>query len=612
MAAMLVTLIAGCTPRAATDAGRLSASASTVSPGLERGLAIADSLIQASLGSRFPGAVLVVARHGQVVRERAYGYAELNDYELRPLGSPRPMRTSTMFDLASVTKVVATTMAMMLLVDRGVVDLDAPVWRYLPDFRGAHLDSITVRQLLDHSSGLVQWQPLYYSASSSAETYRVIRDVPLGWGVGAGRHYSDLGFMLLGYIVERVSEQRLDAFLERELYGPLGLRMTTFNPRARGFTDFAATEPGNSYERHMVHDSTFGYRYEGDPRAWDGWRRYLLVGEVNDGNAFHAHGGVAGHAGLFSTAGELRLLLDLLNARGELRGRRYIGAATIDRFLTLDRHGHYLGWMRPREMPEGSFAHNGFTGTYVVGVPKYGLSIVLLTNRQNLGTNDRGYFPDVGPVTQAVARAIVDGAAADAGAQGSARRPKRGLGVSAREAAAEAVAAGRSSARRDRSASPARIGLDDPEERVELGQVEEAAKILVQVRQRQLATFRADLLGHGDQDAETGAVDVTGAREVDDELSLALLELTEDEVAELLPAANDELLADIQEDGIAAARDDGECRGTGAVALGRTDHGHTVTLPAPRSRRSAIPPWCRSWVVSHMNPSRCGAHAAAP
>ena len=377
---------------------------------LARGLATADSLIEAAVGARVAGAVLVVSKDGRIVHERAFGHAELNDYDLRPLATLRPMRTSTVFDLASVTKVMATTMAIMQLVDRGAVDLDAPVWRYLPDFRGAHLDSITVRHLLTHSSGLVQWQPLYYSAASSARTYVVIRDMPLGWGVGAERRYSDLGFMLLGYIVERVSGRGLDAFLERELYGPLGLRSTAFNPKARGLTDFAATEQGNAYERRMVYDTTFGYDYAGDPRGWDGWRRHVLVGEVNDGNAWHAHGGVAGHAGLFSTARELSVLLDLLNARGSWQGRRYISPDVIDRFMTVDRFGHYLGWMRPREMPEGSFAHNGFTGTYVLGVPKHGLSIVLLTNRQQLGTNARGFFPDVAPLTQAVSRAIVDAA----------------------------------------------------------------------------------------------------------------------------------------------------------------------------------------------------------
>src|SRR5207247_7792706 len=131
------------------------------------------------------------------------------------------MRTSTMCELASVTNVTATTMAAMLLVDLWKIELDAPVYRYLSDFRGPHLDSITVRHLLSHSAGLVQWQPLYYHAANGAQTFAVIRDMPLEWGVGDARHYSDLGFMLLGYIVERVSGQRLGSFLEQNLYRPV-------------------------------------------------------------------------------------------------------------------------------------------------------------------------------------------------------------------------------------------------------------------------------------------------------------------------------------------------------------------------------------------------------
>jgi serine-type D-Ala-D-Ala carboxypeptidase len=398
-------LVAGC--------GRYAPGGSpgALNPPLARGIATADSLINASIGTLIPGAVFLVAKDGQVVHERAFGHAQLHDYAMRPMAAPRAMRTSTMFDLASVSKVMATTFAIMLLADRGLIDVDAPVSRYLPDFRGPHLDSITVRHLLNHSSGLVQWQPLYYHAANGTETYRVIREMPLAWGVGDARHYSDLGFMLLGYIVERVSGQPLDTFLEQNLYRPLGLRSTTFNPRARGFTEFAATEPGNVYERHMVYDSTFGYRYRGDPTAWNGWRQYVLNGEVDDGNAFYAHGGVAGHAGLFSTAADLHVLLDLLNNRGAHRGRRYIRPAIVDLFLTRDRYQNYLGWQAPRGLPEGSFSHTGFTGTYVLGVPKYKLSVVLLTNRQNMGTDARGYFPDVGPLQQAVSRAIVNGSA---------------------------------------------------------------------------------------------------------------------------------------------------------------------------------------------------------
>ena len=406
-AAVVITAAAGC-----GHGYTATKSPVALERGLAGGIATADSLINASVRTLIPGAVFLVAKDGLVVHERAFGYAQLNDYEGHRLASPPAMRTSTMFDLASVTKVMATTLATMLLVDRGKIDLDAPVSRYLPDFRGPHLDSITVRHLLSHSAGLVQWQPLYYHAANSAQTYAVIRDMPLEWGVGDARHYSDLGFMLLGYIVERVSGQSLDTFLDGELYRPLGLRSTTFNPKARGFTEFAATEQGNVYERHMVYDSTFGYRYLGDPTAWNGWRQRVLVGEADDGNSYYANGGVAGHAGLFSTAADLRVLIDLLNNRGNYGGRQYIRPEIVDAFLTRDKYENYLGWQAPSSLPPGSFSHTGFTGTYVAGVPRYKLSIVLLTNRQNIGTNPRGYFPDVGPLQQAVSRAIVAGAAA--------------------------------------------------------------------------------------------------------------------------------------------------------------------------------------------------------
>lgn len=380
-------------------------------PLLTRGIAIADSTIEASIGKLIPGAVFLVSKDGRMVHERAFGYAQLSDYAMHTLASPRVMRKSTMFDLASVTKVMATTFAVMMLVDRGHIELDAPVYRYLPDFRGVHLDSITVRHLLQHSAGLVQWQPLYYHASNSAETYEVIRGMPLQWGVGEGRHYSDLSFMLLGHIVERVSGQRLDAFLAQNLYHPMGLTSTAFNPRSHGFTEFAATEQGNVYEKHMVFDPTFGYLYKGDPTAWNGWRQYVLNGEVDDGNSFYANSGVAGHAGLFSTAADLRVLLDMLVDRGRSGGRQYIRPSVIDEFFTRDKYQNFLGWQAPAGLPAGSFSHTGFTGTYVAGIPKYKLSIVLLTNRQNMGTNPEGYFPDVGPLQQAVTKAVVNGAA---------------------------------------------------------------------------------------------------------------------------------------------------------------------------------------------------------
>jgi CubicO group peptidase (beta-lactamase class C family) len=143
--------------------------------------------------------------------------------------------------------------------------------------------------------------------------------------------------MLLGRIVEQVSQESLDAYLTARFYGPLGLAATGFRPSSTAGPAaahrFAATSHGNPYERRMVHDSTFGYRIEGDPDTWNGWRRYTLVGAVNDGNAYHAFAGVAGHAGLFSSARELGVLLQLVLDRGSHGGRRYLPAEVIDAFL---------------------------------------------------------------------------------------------------------------------------------------------------------------------------------------------------------------------------------------------------------------------------------------
>lgn len=392
-------------------------------------LTVADSLVADWVGNeRVPGAVLVVMKDGHVVLEKAYGWAQLyahgeGEYgasasaesrpgALRRLPQPVAMTVSTVFDLASVTKVMATTFAVMLLTDRAALDLDAPVSTYLPDFRGGGKDAITLRHLLTHTAGLIQWVPTYYHAADADAAYAYLRDLPLMWPVGEGRHYSDLSFMVLGRVVEKVAGTSLDAFLARELYQPLGLTATEFRPRGTAAPAmvgaFAATSHGNPYEHRMVHDSTFGYRIAGDGDAWDGWRHYTLVGEVNDGNAFHAFGGVAGHAGLFSTASELGTLLQLMLDRGESGGRRLLTAEVVDEFLAPVLDGQALGWQLPDYAPAGSFAHTGFTGTYVLGVPEQRLAVVLLTNRQNVGVDASGLYPDVAPLQRAVASALLD------------------------------------------------------------------------------------------------------------------------------------------------------------------------------------------------------------
>lgn len=374
-------------------------------PALAKALASADSVVSAAVkAGTIPGAQMAIAIDGKVVLERAYGYAQLNDYNQKRLTSPRPMQLSTVFDLASVTKVMASTYAMMLLVDQGKVDVDAPVYKYLPDFRGPHLDSIRIRHLLTHTAGLVQWQPLYYHGSTKAQTYRTIREMPLQWGVGEGRHYSDLSFMLAGYVIERVTGQALDAFVQKSLYGPLGLRSTMFLPKSHGLKEFAVTESGNAYEKKMVYDPNFGYDYNGDPKAWDGWRTYVLDGETNDGNSWYGNGGVAGHAGLFSTSADLTVLLNVLLNRGTYRGHQYIRGETVDAFL---KPAVKLGWTGFDNAPASTYSHTGFTGTFVMGVPDAKLAFVLLTNRQNIGANAEGYFPDVGPLREAAVRPLI-------------------------------------------------------------------------------------------------------------------------------------------------------------------------------------------------------------
>lgn len=419
VAVVLAEATAG--PAGAQDTGRVR----------DAGLVAADSLVASWVDAgRVPGAVLLVVRDGEVVLEKAYGWRSIytfahGEYGLsaagrsdpdavRPVEPPDAMTPATAFDLASVTKVMATTLAIMLLADRGAVALDAPVSTYLPDFTGGGKGAITVRHLLTHTSGLLQWVPTYYHASDPDGAYAYVRDLPLGWPVGEGRHYSDLGFMVLGRVVEAASGRRLDAFMQAELYGPLGLARTGFRPpdlAAGGLPPgpYAATSHGNPYEHRMVHDSTFGYRIPGDPDAWDGWRRRTLVAEVNDGNAWHAWRGVAGHAGLFSTARELGVLLQLLLDGGQGGGRRFVSSETVEAFLAPQLPGQALGWQVPDYAPEGSFAHTGFTGTYVLGVPSRRLAVVLLTNRQNGGVDGRGLYPDVGGLQRGVAEGVLGG-----------------------------------------------------------------------------------------------------------------------------------------------------------------------------------------------------------
>lgn len=378
-------------------------------------LPVVDTLIQQAINADdIPGAVIQIKRGDSVLHRAAYGYAQKYSYGMQPLAQPEPMTTDHLFDLASLTKVCATTFGLMLLVDEGKVDLEDPIHKYLTEFKEGEKSKITIRHLLTHTSGLPQWLPTYYHASNREERYQYLTEVPLQWPVGEERHYSDLGFMLLGDIIERVSGEELNRYLQNELYQPLRLEHTTFNPLDSGFEQIAATSHGNPFEKRMVYDDSFGYNVDVDPQSWDGWREYTIRGEVSDGNAWYANGGIAGHAGLFSTVDDLQILVDLLMNGGSFGGRKYLSAATIDTFLTKDQYGNGLGWAMDKDFiaaegsPEGTFGHTGFTGTHIVVVPGDKVSIIFLTNRQNTGLQDNGYYFNLDSLRQQIVTTTLD------------------------------------------------------------------------------------------------------------------------------------------------------------------------------------------------------------
>ena len=378
-------------------------------------IAALDSLIQKAVDEEnIPGAVIRIQQADSVLHYKAYGFAQKYDYGLEPLENPEEMTRDHIFDLASLTKVFATTFAIMQLVDRQQIALDEPIHNYLPGFDEGEKSKITIRHLLSHSSGLVQWYPLYYKASDSKERLKVISEMPLKWPVGEGRHYSDLGFMLLGDIIEKVSRKSLDQFLAEGLYQSLNLQYSAFNPLQKGLDPIAATSHGNPFEKRMVYDDDFGYEVEVDPESWDGWRRYTLIGKVNDGNAWYANRGVAGHAGLFSTASELQKMISLLLDDGSYEGEQVISSAVIDTFLTKDRYGNGLGWamdksfISARGTPAGTYGHTGFTGTNVVVIPEYDVSIIFLTNRQNVGVQKDGSYFNLNPMRQEIVSIVLD------------------------------------------------------------------------------------------------------------------------------------------------------------------------------------------------------------
>jgi serine-type D-Ala-D-Ala carboxypeptidase len=376
-----------------------------------------DSILQSQVVmDKIPGAVILVKENNKVICCRSYGYAQKYDYDHNLLTHPEKMTVDHLFDIASLTKVIGTTTSVMLLADKGQIDIEDPVCKYIKAFNTPVKKEITIRNLLSHTAGLYEWYPLYYLASDRSGCYRVIGELPLVTPVGTQRHYSDLGFVLLGEIIEIVSGLPLEQFMEQNIFQPLGMKDTGFNPlKSSAHGKIASTSAGNPYEKRMVYDSSLGFKIkEIDPSKWNGWRTYVLKGEVNDGNAWYANGGISGAAGLFSTAKDLQKLVDMLINNGMEGSKQFISYKTIKTFLTKDKFSNGLGWMMDtsnsfmKNGPEGSFGHTGFTGTSITVIPRNKISIILLINRQNSGLINNGDYYNVNPVRLQVFNAVAE------------------------------------------------------------------------------------------------------------------------------------------------------------------------------------------------------------
>ena len=333
-------------------------------------LQTARRILEHALADRaFPGAVLAVGHRGSVA---LLSVGRLSYAADAPATTPE-----TLYDLASLTKVVATTTAAMILVERGVLDLDRPVAHYLPDFvepfdTGTDplwmvRSEVTVRHLLTHSSGLPAYEQFFLRAREKSHVIEEALALPLEETPDRRTIYSDVGFILLGEILERVSRQTLEAFCAGEIFAPLGMKQTCFNPPREWWARIAPTEV----------DETF--------------RKRLLQGEVHDENAW-VMGGVAGHAGLFGTAGDLARFARMMLDGGQTDTAQLVQTATIAEFTrahpALEGGPRGLGWDKPGETPScgryfsaSSYGHLGFTGTSLWIDPEKDLFVVLLTNR---------------------------------------------------------------------------------------------------------------------------------------------------------------------------------------------------------------------------------------
>ena len=353
--AALVVALGDPTPARAAAAGLPEREPAAVGMSAAR-LGTIERVVQRGLDAGgYPGASVVVGRKGFAVMSRGFGSLDWS-------GKSRVSVQESIYDLASLTKVIGTTTAIMVLYDQGRIDLEAPVSRYLPDFTGGLRDQVTVRHLLTHRAGLPAGRELWRIASTPAQARAAVLASPIQCTPGNCYEYSDLGADILGFVAEAVSGQTLDVFLERQVFSKLGMTDTHFRLPIEDVARTAPTEIA-------------------PPRG------YPLRGEVHDENAW-ALGGVAGHAGLFSTASDLSVFAQMLLDGGTYNGVRIVADSTVALFTKRAAGHRALGWDTcdggagcGQHLSERAYGHTGFTGTSLWIDPDRQVFVILLTNR---------------------------------------------------------------------------------------------------------------------------------------------------------------------------------------------------------------------------------------
>jgi len=341
-----------------------------------------------------PGAQYVIGENQRIIAEDALGLAVVEPEAL-------PTTLDTIYDLASLTKPLVTAILVLKLADRHALELDAPLAHYLSEFNLKEKREITLTQLLTHTSGLPNWRPLYFEAHSRSDVPEAISRILLEPKASAATMeviYSDLNYILLGFVLERVSGERLDQLAEREIFEPLGLRQTMFNPPPHLLPHIAATERGQEFEfsnaiadvearSWQIGSGHANPAYTKDPAYQSCWRKEMIWGGVHDGNANFMEG-VAGHAGLFSTAREAFLI-----ANQVLPGSKLLKPETLPLFAANMTYecatARSIAWILAETpecsagpaLPPTAFGHNGFTGTSIWIDPARRRVLVLLTNR---------------------------------------------------------------------------------------------------------------------------------------------------------------------------------------------------------------------------------------